>query len=622
MIRMNHFFSELRRRKVVRVVAGYAIVAWLVAQVADLAADNFGAPGWFMPMLLVVLALGLPVAAILAWAYETTPDGVRREENGAPVRGLFATRRGRLVFGGLLVALLLAAVSFPVWRSTFADGGGSTGPAGATPTVSGPVAPAVPAKSVAVLPFADLSEAGDQAWFADGLTEEILNSLAALPELRVTSRTSSFRFRGEGRDIRAIADTLGVANVVEGSVRRFGDDLLVTAQLIRASDGSHLMSERYERPADDLFDVQRDVAERIAATLDVFLDDDRRERMFSSGTRDVEAFEAYLRGMDVMLAWHGEDGDVIPYDSANVHFERAMALDPGYAEAAIGHMDPYAHVLLDGTPSELSPEEARRRLHRDLEFAATHASTEEGRLVAELNRVWLSADWHRLPGLVQELGAAIPPGRALPLAAGWAEIILSLADPGLARRLATAEKAANPLDPIAWSWEAGLELGAGNPDGALAIIREARRTVDDHPYLRDDEISAYAIAGRSDSLLAALERYPWPNPPQEAWRAAVAGDTLTARRLAAELEGRAWPEERLLFAYRELGDDAAARRLAAEIDALPLGPSILFRLVSLTSSVPFDLADTPNFRARLAEAGIDLSSEFAAQVAEGPTAED
>ena len=604
---MNDLLAELRRRKVVRVVAGYAIVAWLAAQVADLAADNFGAPGWFMPMLLVVLALGLPIAAVLAWAYEATPDGVRREEGGAPVRGLPATRRGRLGFGFALAAVLLAGASFPVWRAMFADGA-SAGTVEATEGGSdvGP-ASAIPAKSVAVLPFADLSENGDQAWFADGLTEEILNSLAALPELKVTSRTSSFRFRREGRDIRAIADTLGVANVVEGSVRRFGDALVVTAQLIRASDGTHLMSETYERPADDLFDVQRDVAERIAATLDVFLDDARRERMFGSGTRNVEAFEAYLRGMDVMRAWHGEGNDVIPYDSANVHFERAMALDPGYAEAAIGHMDPFGHVLLDGTASELSRDAARARLQRDLEFAATHASTEEGRLVAELNRVWLSSNWHRLPGIVEELGAAIPPGRTLPLAAGWVQIILSMADPALARRLAAAELAANPLSPTAWSAEAGIELMAGNPDGALELIRQARRTVDDHPYLRQDEISAYANAGRRDSLLAALERHPWPEPSLEAWRAAVAGDTLTARRLAAELEAAAWTEERLLFAYRELGDHEASRRLAARIDALPVGPSILFRLVSLTAAAPFNLADTPNFRARLADAGIELS---------------
>lgn len=604
---MNDLLTELRRRKVVRVVAGYAIVAWLAAQVADLAADNFGAPGWFMPMLLVVLALGLPIAAVLAWAYEATPDGVRREESGAPVRGLPATRRGRLGFGFALAAVLLAAASFPVWRAMFADGA-SAGTVEATEGGSdvGP-ASAIPAKSVAVLPFADLSENGNQAWFADGLTEEILNSLAALPELKVTSRTSSFRFRGDGRDIRAIADTLGVANVVEGSVRRFGDALVVTAQLIRASDGTHLMSETYERPADDLFDVQRDVAERIAATLDVFLDDDRRERMFGSGTRNVEAFEEYLRGMDVMRAWHGEGSDVIPYDSANVHFERAMALDPGYAEAAIGHMDPFVHVLLDGTASELSRDAARAQLQRDLEFAATHASTEEGRLVAELNRVWLSSAWHRLPGIVEELGVAIPPGRTLPLAAGWTQIVLSMADPALARRLAAAEKAANPLSPIAWSVAAGIELMAGNPAGTLELIRQARRTVDDHPYLRDDEISAYANAGRRDSLLAALEGYPWPEPSLEAWRAAVAGDTLTARRLAAELEAAAWTEEKLLFAYRELGDHEASRRLAARIDGLPVGPSILFRLVSLTAAVPFDLADTPNFRARLAEAGIELS---------------
>lgn len=604
---MKALIAELRRRKVVNVAAGYAVVAWIVAQVADLAADSFGAPAWFMPMLLVVLALGLPVAAILAWAYEVTPEGIRREEDGTPARAVPATRRGRVAIGIALAGVLVAAASFPVWRTMIADGA-SAGPAEATEEGTDlRAASAVPAKSVAVLPFADLSESGDQAWFADGLTEEILNSLAALPELKVTSRTSSFRFRGEGRDIRAIADTLGVANVVEGSVRRFGDALVVTAQLIRASDGTHLMSETYERPADDLFDVQRDVAERIAATLDVFLDDERRDRMFGSGTRNVEAFEAYLRGMEVMRAWHGASGDVIPYDSANVHFERALALDPGYAEAAIGHMDPYGHVLLDGTASDLSLDTARAWLLRDLEFAATHASTEEARLVAELNRVWLSSDWHRLPRLVEELGASIPAGRALPLAAGWTQIILSLADPGLARRLAEAEKAANPLSPIAWSWEVELELMEGNLDGALEIIREARRTVDDHRYLREDEISAYAIAGRRDSLLAALERNPWPNPALEAWRAAVAGDTLTARRLAAELEANPWKEEKLLLTYRELGDRAAARRLAARVDALPVGPSILFRLVSLTASVPFDLADTPNFRARLAEAGIDLS---------------
>ncbi|HSM07416.1 MAG TPA: hypothetical protein VLA33_00180 [Gemmatimonadota bacterium] len=608
---MNDFFVEIRRRKVGRVVVGYAIVAWLVAQVADLAADNFGAPGWFMPMLLVLLALGLPFAAVLAWAYETTPDGVRREDGGVPVRGLAATRGGWLALVAVLAAIALAAVSFPAWRGIVGAGDAATEgeevPEAAATSPGDASATAVPAQSVAVLPFADMSENGDQAWFADGLTEEILNSLAALPELKVTSRTSSFRFRGDTRDIRAIADTLGVAHIVEGSVRRFGDELVVTAQLIRAVDGSHLMSETYERPADDLFSVQRDVAERVAATLDVFLDEEKRERMFASGTRSVEAFEAFLHGQERLNAWHAEGSGVVPFDSVTQPFERAMALDPGYAEAALEHMDLFAHVLLDGTESDFTPEEARAQLQHDLEFAATHAASEEARLVAELNRIWLSSDWHRLPGIVEQLGRAIDAGGRPPRGAGWTSIILALADPELARRLGALELEANPLDPVAWSVVAGAELRAGNTDRVLDIVRQARRRVDDHPYLREDEIAANANAGRRDSLLAALRRYPWDNPVVAAWRAAVAGDERTARRIAAELEARDWPEERLLFTYRELGDRAAASDLAGRVDALRLGHAILYRMVSLTGSVPFDLADTPNFRARLAEAGIDLS---------------
>jgi len=607
---LQTLFAEMKRRRVFKVMAVYGAVAFAALQLADLFIEPLGLPVWTMNFLLLIAMVGFPIAVVLAWAFETTPEGVRRTEPARPeeIREIVAApRRHRWPAGLLALAGMSLLFATGWWMGAGRDAGPGTR---ATSAISADAAsePSVPAKSVAVLPFADLSRAGDQAWFADGLTEEILNSLAALPELKVTSRTSSFRFRGESRDIRAIADTLGVAHVVEGSVRRFDDELVVTAQLIRAADGSHLMSETYERPADDLFDVQRDVAERVAATLDVFLDQEKRERMFASGTRNVEAFEAFLRGQEVLEAWHAEGSDAIPFDSVTAHFDRAMALDPGYAEAAIGHMDLFGHVLLDGTESDFTPEEAEAQLQRDLAFAATHAASGEARLVAELNRVWLSSDWNRLPGIVEGLREAILAGRN-PSAGlgGWTAIILALADSALARRLAAVEREASPLDPVAWSYVAGGEVRAGNTDVALEVIGEARRVVEDHPYLRTDEIAAYANAGRRDSLRAALDRYPWPNPAFEAWRAAVDGDTLTARRLAADLEAGDWPEEWVLFTYRELGDRAAARALARRVDSLAMGPAILYRLVALSAAVPFDLADTPNFRARLAEAKIDLT---------------
>lgn len=601
---MKALIAELRRRKVVNVAAGYAVVAWIVAQVADLAADNFGAPAWFMPMLLIVLALGLPVAVVLAWAFETSPEGVRRTD--APAGSAVVSTRTRVVAGIGLVAVLAAAVTFPIWR----PGANETGRSADAPPPAGTgVRRAAPAKSVAVLPFVDLSQAGDQEWFADGLTEEILNSLAALPELKVISRTSSFQFKGQDRDVTEIADTLGVANVVEGSVRRFDDDLVVTAQLIRASDGTHLWSQTYERSAADLFDVQRDVAEKVAATLDVFLDDAKREAMFSSGTRDVEAFEAYRKGRKVMLEWHA-DNTSVPFDSANVYFDRAMALDTGYAEAAIGHMDPFAHILLDGIASPYTPQQAVAALQRDLEFAASHASGEATRLVTEINRVYLSPSWHRLPGLVDRLDAAVPPGQALPATSGWTDLVVSVADPELARRLIAAEVDANPLDPVPWSTLAGIDLVQGRIDAALAVVDEGRRTAGDHRYLQEAEIFATAKAGRRAELVEALRRYQYASTGGAfgAWLDAATGDTVAARQAVTEAmaPGR-WPNEDLLFVMRELGDREAAAELAARVDGLTVGPAILLRAVAFCGCVPFDPADTPNLRARLDEAGIDLS---------------
>jgi adenylate cyclase len=564
---LSRLFAELKRRKVFRVMAVYGATAFVILQVADLAFPRLGLPEWTITFILVATIVGFPIALVLAWAFESTPDGVKRTEAAAPgeiteILRLPASRRWPA--GLLALAGVVLVFGGGWWIGQRSD---ARRPGGEGPT-----------KSVAVLPFVDLSEAGDQEWFSDGLTEEILNSLAALPELKVTSRTSSFQFRGQDRDIKEIADTLGVAHVVEGSVRRIGDKLAVTAQLIRASDGNHLWSETYERAADDLFDVQRDVAERVATALDVYLDDEKREAMFRSGTRSIEAFESYLRGVEQFRRWHVDFADIEAGEQGQAEFERAMSLDPGYARAAIRHMDWYAHVLLDGLDIGMSQEEARAALMRDLEFASANAPDPTVRLIAEINAELFSPDWFRLGSLIEQLGARPDIEQAQDYI--WTPELLAVADRRLARRVAEATIESDPLGPYSWSRLADLELAAGNPDRARALLTDGRRRAGQH---------------------SAFERLDWV--------LAVRGDSAMAGAMLEEspLTETDWPDAFRLLLYRETGDHASAAALARRIDELPAGSAIFIRLLARSGTVPFDLADTPNFTWRLQQAGIDLS---------------
>ena len=316
---MSNLLSELKRRNVIRAGAAYIVIAWVIAQVIDLLADNFGAPDWVMNVVLSFLAVGFVVALLLSWAYELTPDGVKKSEDVTADESIAPQTGNKLTV--IAVLGLAIALAFIAWDKL--------GPSTNEPATG------MENKSVAVLPFADLSQGQDQEWFADGLTEEILNALARLPELKVTARTSSFEFKNTNIDVSEIASRLGVAHIVEGSVRRIGDDLRVTAQLIRAQDGFHLWSQTYDRKSDALFDVQEDIAENIASTLDVVLDEEARNRMLAFGTRDVSAFLAYVEGRKLYDDAHARDLiEPVTLKEANVYFERAMDIDPTFSVPA------------------------------------------------------------------------------------------------------------------------------------------------------------------------------------------------------------------------------------------------------------------------------------------------
>jgi TolB-like protein len=603
---MSPFFKELKRRNVVRVAMAYTVVAWVIAQVADLAADNFDAPGWVMRTVLLLLVAGLPLATIFAWAYELTPDGVKKTED-VPVTESITPRTGRKL-NYITTAALIVALAFIAWDKL--------GP-GATPDLI-----KIEDKSVAVLPFADLSENQDQEWFADGLTEEILNSLARLPELQVTARTSSFEFKNTNSDISEIADRLGVAHVVEGSVRRIGDQLRVTAQLIRARDGFHLWSSTYDRDTEDMFDVQYDVAESIASALDVVLDEDNRKRMAAFGTRNVAAFEAFLKGRDLYRKAHGRDTENrVTLAEANVYLKRAMVLDPNFALPAVLHADRYAHILLEvdsliaGNSDSLDRDTAYRLFRQDMNFAVENAPDAISETVAELNNVFFSSSWHRIPGLIARLDELIEAGEPPPsfITATWLpEILLITGDLDLLERLIARLRESDPLNQAHYEDEAILKWARRDYLGARAIFEYIRRTYGDTAWLRQNMVNLAISSGDTDAAIELLRDdfdFSGDFAIAEAQLALLQGDHDRALQIALDIESNsAAPVVDLVWIYHELGEQPRLNELVSRTDALPLGPTFI-AIDTISNGLfrrkrPFSLDVTPNLKKRIEEAGI------------------
>jgi len=320
------FFGELKRRNVVRVGIAYVVIAWLLAQVAEFAFENFGAPEWVLKTFVVVLLLGMPLALFFAWAFEMTPEGLKREvevDRTTSITPQTGRKLDRLIIAGLVVA-----VAYFAWTSQ-REPEPAEPPATET-SVAADIGPDV--RSIAVLPFVNMSSDEEQEWFADGLTEELLNSLARMPDLLVAARTSSFGYKGSTDSIPNIAKALGVAHVLEGSVRRGNDRLRITAQLIRASDGFHLWSQTYDRSPDDVIAIQEDLAIEIARALETAMDPEALEEMVSAGTASVPAYEAYLKGL-ALITRANTTGDATAGDESQKKFEEATRIDPKFSSA-------------------------------------------------------------------------------------------------------------------------------------------------------------------------------------------------------------------------------------------------------------------------------------------------
>jgi TolB-like protein/Tfp pilus assembly protein PilF len=329
-------FAELKRRNVIRVGVAYLVATWLLLQVVDVLTPILELPDWAPKLILVILVLGFVPVLIFAWAFELTPEGIKREsrvDRDASITHVTARKLDFITIGLLAAAILIVALdrllpqtapATPVGsESVSASAVAANAAAGEEKSTPTPAQP--PAKSVAVLPFVNMSEDAANEYFSDGISEEILNALARVPDLKVAGRTSSFAFKDQNQDLRLIGEALGVSHILEGSVRKAGNRVRITAQLIQASDGFHVWSENFDRELDDVFAIQDEISAAILQQLKAHLAGEEPARVART---DTQAYELYLLAKQRIY-----ERNQASLELAADLLRQTIAIDPAYAPA-------------------------------------------------------------------------------------------------------------------------------------------------------------------------------------------------------------------------------------------------------------------------------------------------
>ncbi|MBP6077494.1 MAG: hypothetical protein KA505_01625 [Xanthomonadales bacterium] len=358
------FLAELRRRNVIRMAGLYLVGAWLVTQVAATVLPLFDAPEWMARSVVVLLAIGFVPALVIAWVFELTPEGLKRDAEVAPGQSIApqtARRMDRMLL--LVMALALGYFAF----DKFVLSARPQAPVAAADSPALPAATTTTGKDivrgVAVLPFDNLSPDPDNAFFAGGIHEEVLTKLSRIGELRVISRTSMERIAKEGLEVSAISQRLGVSHVLEGSVRRAGDQVRVTVQLIDAATDNHVWAENYDRKLDDVFAIQSEIAIAIAGQLEISLSPKVQANLGDRPTKNQVAYDLYLRAIEERRVWRG----AATFPVMIALLEPAVAADPDFLQARMRLADAYGRMYWFGEDPDNRFVDLARNLVADIE---------------------------------------------------------------------------------------------------------------------------------------------------------------------------------------------------------------------------------------------------------------
>jgi adenylate cyclase len=612
-----NLFGELKRRNVFRIGIAYLIGSWLLLQVVDVVGPILKFPDEVARYVLFLLAIGFIPALILAWAFELTPDGVKLESEVD--RSASVTHRTGRRLDRAIIVILVFAVGFLLYDKLSNKGSepfsreslSSVSVTGTAESSDQPVAVTASAKTVAVLPFVAMSNGPDDDYFSDGLTEEIINALAQLPDLMVTARTSAFHFKGQNLPIADIARELGVEHIVEGSVRRAGEQLRITAQLIRTSDGFHLWSQTYDRRTEDTFAVQSDIAEKVANALNVFLDDNLRARMQRAGTRNVEAFISFQKGMGLYERAHQEPDQISLLRQANIEFEYAIAGAPDMVEAYHYHSDLSSHILisqaageLDGNITEMDVDWAPGSLTGDYQQTIRYAKNTNQLRNAEFGLALLTGQWQGLKQLSDQALSTDGCETAL-----WAHLVGSpYGDAQLAKAGFSRMVRCDPLRVRAMVHVTGALLWMGKAEQAARYAEQSLHKAS-HPWLVRGLALALAFQGQTEQAMqVAITRFRVDTETLflQAMISAFAGDDNGAESAATEYFALAGPNDRDALVFEAArGRRNEANRLATMIDARPFGHVVLLQAIyACMCGAPFELEATPRFEETFGESGL------------------
>ncbi|HEY5992345.1 MAG TPA: tetratricopeptide repeat protein, partial [Candidatus Udaeobacter sp.] len=519
-MKIDNFFAELKRRNVYKVAVAYAVVGWLLVQVTTQVFPIFEIPNWALRLIVLAIIIGFPIALVIAWAFELTPEGIKRTEE-ADLAGRKRPKPHAWIYVVIVGALLSVGLFF-VGR--YIVGTKTTPRLSEAATTS-----SIPQKSIAVLPFENQNRDPDADYLCDGIPESIINSLSELPKLKVMSRNSVFHYKGKETDAQTVGKELKVQTLLTGRVRQRGDGLTIGVELINAQDNSQMWGQQYNRKLADVFAVQEEIAKEVSSKLRLKLTGAEEEQLAKRPTENLKAFQYYMQGRTAMQ--RRTSADML---TAIGHYERALEEDPNYALAYAGLSDAYANSGYYGSVAPVegrrkAEEAARKALALDPNLAEAHAGLglvyigfapsnfglgeKELRRAMELNPSLALAHYSlglsfirqgRLDEAIVELRKA----RELdPLSS---VIARAVAIPYYFKRdykrafelLGEANELGPPLSP---TWEIGLYIKNGSLDEAFAEIEKAKAARKDDPLFVYSIGMAYAASGKQAEALQSIK---------------------------------------------------------------------------------------------------------------------
>ena len=528
----RNFFSELKRRNVYKVAVAYAVVGWLLVQVTTQVFPIFEIPNWALRLIVLAIIIGFPIALVLAWAFELTPEGIKHTED-VDLSDKRASKKRTWIYVTLIGAALSAALFF-VGRLSAPN-------SSASPAV-------LPEKSIAVLPFENQNRDPDTDYLCDGIPESIINSLSELPKLKVMSRNSVFHYKGKEADAQTVGKELKVQTLLTGRVRQRGDSLTIGVELINAQDNSQLWGQQYSRKLADVFAVQEEIAKEVSDKLRLKLTGTEKEQLAKRPTENLKAFQYYMQGR--AAAQRRTNADLLASVS---YYEKALQEDGKYALAYAGLADAYANLGYYGSIAPIegrrkAEEAARKALELDDKLAEAHAALglvyigfapsnfsigdKELRHAIELSPNLAVAHYNLglsfiRQGRLDEASAELMKARALdPLSSVIARAVVIpyyfKRDYGRAFELL---RQANELGPaLSATWEIGLFIRSGSIKEAFAEIEKAKEARRNDPLLIYSAGMAYAASGKHAEALQSIRELE-----------AIAGSSLSTAHWIAKI---------------------------------------------------------------------------------------